>query len=220
MKNIIILMLFIFSITTLLAQKKHSVKLDGLFEYYSFYNYDRSYGSAASYEYQLSPRHSINTRLGWTQGKEMAYLNLPPSEPTFYNTETVKFIETTLTYRIYPHFIPKNRLKLGVGISAMSLKYNYVEESLVKGIYLFYLRKNTIHFNTILYHALFEDQYQINERWSIHTNVVFRVTRKLLPGYTTSSKHGNYGHISESYGTIAAHYAGNFVFGLGLGYSF
>lgn len=223
MKKIILTICIVLYTSTLFAQKLHTAKVGAIYEYYSFFSRASSYGVAMSYNYQIQPRFSINTRLGWTTGVYQPYIvgyrNLEQNY-NLKNTETTKFLEFTLKYRIYPNFIPKNKIELGLGATMMSLNYNYIEESLTKGVYLFYLRKNTLNLTPILYHAMFQDKFQLNDKWSIYTNVVFRVTQKPVPSYYVTSKSVQSGHTSESYGSYAAHNAGNFVFALGLGYSF
>ncbi len=196
-----------------------------LYEYFSFYNFSETYGAALGYNYQLAPRYSINTRLGWTKNTYQTYINgyqyLPDDQFDLNSTETTKFVELTLKYRLFPQFIPKNRIKLGVGGTIMNIKYNYIEESTIKGIYLFYLRRNTIQVNSFLYHAMFEDQFQINKRLSISANVVFRLTQRPLPEYQQHFKYFHpRGGVSNSYSIVSADYAGNFLFSFNVGYSF
>jgi len=226
MKSVLVIFITICTLTPLLAQKKHTIKAGMLYEDYSFYNYyTPSYGAGLGYNYQLAPRYSINTRLGWLKSTFQTNINgyqyLQDDQFDRSSTETTKFVELTLKYRLFPKFIPKNRIKLGVGATIMNLKYNYIEESSIKGIYLFYLRRNTIHFNSFLYHAMFEDQFQINKRLSIGANVVLRLTQRPLPEY---HKHFKYfyprGGVSDSFSTVSAYYTENFLFAFNVGYSF
>ncbi len=225
MKSILVLLISLCSFTMLLAQKKHTIKAGMLYEDFSFYNYTESYGAGLGYNYQLAPRYSINTRLGWTKNTYQTYINgyqyLQDNQFDLNSTETTRFAELTLEYRLFPQFIPKNRIKLGVGATIMNLKYHYIEESTIKGIYLFYLRRNTIQVNSFLYHAMFEDQFQISKRLSISANVVFRLTNRPLPGYYTHSKYFHpRGGVSDSYFSSLGHYAENFLFSFNVGYSF
>ena len=210
MKRLIIFVFTIFSISTFYAQTVHTVKVAGLYQYDSYYVYE-SYGGSVDYDYQLSNRYTLNVKMGYTRGRYLATVRSNSFSGVFWefqNYETAKFLEFGLYYSLYPDFIPKNRMNLGLGGVWMNLEFDYLEDYLIQNRKLVYYNRDILSVNSMLYAFTFLDEFEINTHWSVYGSASFRGGLETFPGF----------HSFDTVGEEFTPYS--FIFSLGLGYSF